>query len=116
MLSRTLKLGKSLPLARPVLPCIGRRSFAQVSNVEDIPTVSILPWFASRLQRLTCFPLQKEDDKPFKVPISEDSFETYQFDPPPYSLETTKSQLKQLYYDMTLIRLVGTSGSARYWC
>lgn len=69
-----------------------------------------------RPQWLTCFSLQKEDDKPFKVPISEDSFETYQLDPPPYSLETTKSQLKQLYYDMTLIRLVRTSGSVWSWC
>lgn len=43
MLSRSLKLSKSLPLTRPVLPCIGRRSFAQVSNVEDIPTVGTFP-------------------------------------------------------------------------
>lgn len=93
MLSRTLKLSKSLPLARPLFPCIGRRSFAQVSNVEDIPT---------------------EDDKPFKVPISEDSFETYQFDPPQYSLETTKSQLKQLYYDMTLIRRMELAADGLY--
>jgi pyruvate dehydrogenase E1 component alpha subunit len=46
----------------------------------------------------------KEEDKPFSVPVAEDSFETYQFDPPPYTVETTKSQLKQLYHDMSMIR------------
>lgn len=51
------------------------------------------------------FGLVKEDDKPFQVPIAEDSYETYQFDPPPYSLETTKNELRKLYEDMTVIRL-----------
>lgn len=47
---------------------------------------------------------KKEDDKPFKVPIPEDSYETYHLDPPEFSLETTKNQLKSLFHDMTLIR------------
>jgi pyruvate dehydrogenase E1 component alpha subunit len=46
----------------------------------------------------------KEDDKPFDVPISEDSFETYHFDHPPYTVETTKRQLKNMYQDMFTIR------------
>lgn len=69
--------------ARPLLSHTGRRLLAHVSNVESIP---------------------KEEDKPFSVPVAEDSFETYQFDPPPYTVETTKSQLKQLYHDMSMIR------------
>lgn len=42
------------------------------------------------------------------MPISETSFETYNFDPPSYSVEITKNKLKQLYRDMTTIRYVLT--------
>jgi pyruvate dehydrogenase E1 component alpha subunit len=49
------------------------------------------------------YPTQ-EDDKPFEVPIPDDSFETYNLDPPPYTLETTKQELRQLYKDMMTIR------------
>jgi pyruvate dehydrogenase E1 component alpha subunit len=51
---------------------------------------------------------KQEDDKPFTVPISEDSFETHEFEPPSYRLETTKKELRQLYIDMNLIRCVHT--------
>lgn len=46
----------------------------------------------------------QEDDKPFEVRLSDESFETYELDPPPYTLDTTKKQLKQMYYDMVSIR------------
>ena len=35
-----------------------------------------------------------------------DSFETYELDPPPYYLDTTKQELKQMYYDMVSVRWV----------
>ncbi|KUL89494.1 hypothetical protein ZTR_04503 [Talaromyces verruculosus] len=38
------------------------------------------------------------------VSIPKDSFDTYNVDPPPYTLETSKSELRQLYKDMTTIR------------
>ncbi|KAG9996483.1 hypothetical protein KCU78_g17203, partial [Aureobasidium melanogenum] len=41
-----------------------------------------------------------EDDKPFEVKLSDESFETYELDPPSYTLQTTKKELKQMYYDM----------------
>lgn len=44
------------------------------------------------------------DDKPFQVTLSDESFETYELDPPPYTLDVTKKELKQMYYDMVLIR------------
>lgn len=47
---------------------------------------------------------RQEDDKPFTVRLSDESFETYELDPPPYTLETTKKELKQMYYDMVSIR------------
>lgn len=49
------------------------------------------------------FALQ-EDDKPFQVHLSDESFETYELDPPPYSLDTTKKELKKMYYDMVSVR------------
>ncbi|OQD74021.1 hypothetical protein PENDEC_c012G05360 [Penicillium decumbens] len=55
-----------------------------------------------------------EDDKPFTVPIADTSFETYNFDPPPYSVETTKRQLKQLFRDMTTIRRMELAADGLY--
>ena len=46
----------------------------------------------------------QEDDKPFQVTLSNESFETYELDPPPYTLTTTKEELKQMYHDMVSIR------------
>lgn len=46
----------------------------------------------------------QEDDKPFQVTLSNESFETYELDPPPYTLATTKKELKQMYHDMVSIR------------
>lgn len=46
----------------------------------------------------------QEDDKPFQVRLSDESFETYELDPPPYTLNTTKKELKRMYYDMVSIR------------
>ncbi|KAK4934208.1 hypothetical protein LTR28_010803, partial [Elasticomyces elasticus] len=45
-----------------------------------------------------------EDDKPFEVRLSDESFETYELDPPSYTLDTTKKELKQMYYDMVAVR------------
>lgn len=47
---------------------------------------------------------RQEDDKPFEVRLSDESFETYELDPPPYTLNTTKKELKQMYYDMVAVR------------
>ena len=51
----------------------------------------------------------QEDDKPFTVRLSDESFETYELDPPSYELETTKKELKQMYYDMVASRYVITT-------
>ncbi|KAI2848304.1 hypothetical protein CBS11852_3024 [Aspergillus niger] len=91
MLTRSLRPKGTLRWTLPGLPY--RRCLAHVSNVSDLPT---------------------EENKPFSVPIADDSFETYNLDPPPYSLETTKSQLKQLYYDMSLIRRMELAADKLY--
>jgi pyruvate dehydrogenase E1 component alpha subunit len=46
----------------------------------------------------------QEDEKPFEVRLSDESFETYELDPPQYTLDTTKAELKQMYYDMVAVR------------
>ncbi len=46
----------------------------------------------------------QEEDKPFQVTLSDESFETYEFDPPSYTLDTTKKELKRMYYDMVAVR------------
>jgi pyruvate dehydrogenase E1 component alpha subunit len=43
------------------------------------------------------------------VRISDEAFETYEMDPPSYTLETTKKELKQMYYDMVAVRYVPRS-------
>ena len=44
------------------------------------------------------------DEEPFEVRLSDEAFETYELDPPPYTLTTTKKELKKIYYDMVSIR------------
>ena len=46
----------------------------------------------------------QEDDKPFEIRLSDEAFETYELDPPPYTMEVTKKELKQMYYDMVAVR------------
>lgn len=52
---------------------------------------------------LTSWQLQ-DDNEPFQVTLSDESFETYELDPPPYTMEVTKAELKQMYSDMVTIR------------
>jgi len=40
------------------------------------------------------------------VQLSEEAFETYELDPPPYTMETTKKELKDMYYNMVAVRYV----------
>ncbi|KAJ5216359.1 uncharacterized protein N7498_002766 [Penicillium cinerascens] len=58
--------------------------------------------------------IPQEDDKPFTVKLSDESFETYELDPPPYTLETTKKELKQMYYDMVSIRRMEMAADRLY--
>ncbi|KIX06031.1 pyruvate dehydrogenase (acetyl-transferring) E1 component, alpha subunit [Rhinocladiella mackenziei CBS 650.93] len=55
-----------------------------------------------------------EDDKPFQVKLSDESFETYNLEPPPYTLDTTKKELKQMYYDMVSVRRMEMAADRLY--
>ncbi|RMZ21663.1 hypothetical protein D0859_14326 [Hortaea werneckii] len=54
------------------------------------------------------------DDKPFTVRLSDEAFETYELDPPPYALETSKKELKQMYYDMVAVRRMEMAADRLY--
>ncbi|EGD96331.1 pyruvate dehydrogenase E1 component alpha subunit [Trichophyton tonsurans CBS 112818] len=83
---------------------------AASAHAEDIPVVRIpgLPnerIHAGRKEKMT---------SPSSVKLSDESFETYELDPPPYTLKTTKKELKQMYYDMVSIRRMEMAADRLY--
>ncbi|KAI1769069.1 dehydrogenase E1 component-domain-containing protein [Hypoxylon sp. FL1150] len=54
------------------------------------------------------------DDKHFQVTLSDESFETYELDPPSYTLDVTKKELKQMYYDMVVVRQMEMAADRLY--
>ncbi|KAI1335164.1 dehydrogenase E1 component-domain-containing protein [Xylariaceae sp. FL0016] len=54
------------------------------------------------------------DDKHFTVTLSDESFETYELDPPAYTLDVTKKELKQMYYDMVTVRQMEMAADRLY--
>ncbi|OBT46897.1 pyruvate dehydrogenase E1 component subunit alpha [Pseudogymnoascus sp. WSF 3629] len=56
----------------------------------------------------------EEDDKPFQVQLSDESFETYELDPPSYTMDTTKKELKKMYYDMVATRRMEMAADRLY--
>ncbi|KAI0481151.1 dehydrogenase E1 component-domain-containing protein [Xylariaceae sp. FL0804] len=56
----------------------------------------------------------ESDDQPFQVTLSDESFETYELDPPPYTLDVTKKELKRMYYDMVVVRQMEMAADRLY--
>ncbi|KAK0278967.1 alpha subunit of pyruvate dehydrogenase [Friedmanniomyces endolithicus] len=54
------------------------------------------------------------DDAPFQVKLSDEAFETYELDPPAYTLDTTKGELKKMYYDMVAVRRMEMAADRLY--
>ncbi|KAI1331300.1 dehydrogenase E1 component-domain-containing protein [Xylariaceae sp. FL0255] len=54
------------------------------------------------------------DDKPFQVTLSDESFETYEIDPPAYTLDVTKKELRQMYYDLVTVRQMEMAADRLY--
>lgn len=46
--------------------------------------------------------------------LSDEAFETYDLDPPPYQLDTTKKELKQMYWDMVAVRRMEMAADRLY--
>ncbi|KAK5137935.1 alpha subunit of pyruvate dehydrogenase [Meristemomyces frigidus] len=55
-----------------------------------------------------------QDDAPFQVQLSPESFETYEMDAPSLSLDTTKGELKRMYYDMVAVRRMEMAADRLY--
>jgi pyruvate dehydrogenase E1 component alpha subunit len=107
MLSRACLRGfglQSLPkrqayqLARRTVTTDAASSHAEKEDVPDVSTIILSAGWHSADGYL------QKDDEPFQVKLSEESFETYNLDPPPYTLNTTKKELKQMYNDMVSVR------------
>ncbi|KAI9894718.1 MAG: alpha subunit of pyruvate dehydrogenase [Vezdaea aestivalis] len=56
----------------------------------------------------------KSDEEHFEVHLSDESFETYELDPPPYTLDVTKKELRQMLYDMNCIRRMEMAADRLY--
>ena len=74
-------------------------------------TVKLQYLTSRRLPSVTNY---QEDDKPFQVQLSDEAFETYELDPPPYTMDTTKKELKQMYYDMVAVRRMEMAADRLY--
>ncbi|KAI9742553.1 MAG: alpha subunit of pyruvate dehydrogenase [Claussenomyces sp. TS43310] len=98
MFSRALRTSRAAPLRRAAVS-----SFAKRTVTLDA---------ASAHADKDAVP--EEDDKPFQVQLSDEAFETYEFDPPSYKLDTTKQELKQMYYDMVAIRRMEMAADRLY--
>ncbi|MCJ1436370.1 alpha subunit of pyruvate dehydrogenase [Xylographa pallens] len=98
MFSRALRPAKALPLRRTALATLRKRTVTTDAASSHMEKENV----------------PDEDDKPFEVKLSDEAFETYELDPPPYTLKTTKKELKRMYYDMVSIRRMEMAADRLY--
>jgi hypothetical protein len=55
----------------------------------------------------------QDTEQPFTVTLPNGVFEGYELDTPSTELQVTKSQLRQMYFDMTTIRYVALFSRSR---
>ncbi|ROW17550.1 hypothetical protein VPNG_00523 [Cytospora leucostoma] len=92
MFSRAIRLPRALPLRT-------RASF---------------PVVAARRSVTTDAGSNSSEDEPFTVTLSDESFETYELDPPPYTVEVTKKELKDMYREMIVTRQLEMASDRLY--
>jgi len=92
---------RSLRVPRAVAPLVRARATAARPSVVGALR-SVTTNAASSYADKSAVP--DADDQPFQVTLSDESFETYELDPPSYTLDVTKKELKQMYYDMVVTR------------
>ncbi|KAL2264104.1 hypothetical protein VTK26DRAFT_2306 [Humicola hyalothermophila] len=102
MFSRTVRISRAAPL----------RAFQRTPAASIAARRSVTTNAASAQVDKSSIP--QSDDEPFQVRLSDESFETYELDPPPYTLEVTKKQLKQMYYDMVVVRQMEMAADRLY--
>lgn len=99
MFSRATRITRALPLrASPSAVSIARRTVTTNAASAQVDRSSV----------------PQSEDEPFQVNLSDESFETYELDPPPYTLEVTKKQLKQMYKDMVTVRQMEMAADRLY--
>ena len=106
MFSRALRIPRTAaPLAAATARAAIRRPVAPIAPIAPIAALrSVTTNAASSHVEKSAVP--DAEDQPFTVNLSDESFETYELDPPPYTLQVTKKELKQMYYDMVVVRYV----------
>ncbi|KAH8894972.1 hypothetical protein GQ53DRAFT_779789 [Thozetella sp. PMI_491] len=104
MFSRALRSTRAMPMRLPAAP---RASAPFIAASRRTVTTN-----AASANVKTAVP--QAEDEPFQVTLSDESFETYELDPPPYTIEVTKKELKQMYYDMVMIRQMEMASDRLY--
>ncbi|EPE31750.1 Thiamin diphosphate-binding fold (THDP-binding) [Glarea lozoyensis ATCC 20868] len=100
MFSRALRTSRAAPLRH--------NAFSRVALAKRNVTTDAASAHADKDA------VPEEDSKPFSVTLSDESFETYELDPPPYTLDTTKAELKQMYADMVSVRRMEMAADRLY--
>ncbi|KAI0393647.1 dehydrogenase E1 component-domain-containing protein [Xylariaceae sp. FL0594] len=100
---------RSLRIPRAVAPLVRARA-ARPSTVGALRSVTTDA--ASSHADKSAVP--DAEDEPFQVTLSDESFETYELDPPPYTLDVTKKELKQMYSDMVVTRQMEMAADRLY--
>ncbi|KAL1893847.1 alpha subunit of pyruvate dehydrogenase [Ceratocystis pirilliformis] len=98
MFSSALRISRALPKARVSSTFASSRSVTTSAAGASVDKSSI----------------PKSDDQPFSVTLSDETFETYELDPPPYTLDVTKNELKKMYTDMVTIRQMEMAADRLY--
>ncbi|KAI0851025.1 dehydrogenase E1 component-domain-containing protein [Daldinia vernicosa] len=94
------------------------RAAAPLARVRAARPVAIAPFRSVTTNAATSHAdknaVPDADDKPFQVTLSDESFETYELDPPPYTLDVTKKELKQMYHNMVTVRQMEMAADRLY--
>ncbi|CCX05354.1 dehydrogenase E1 component-domain-containing protein [Pyronema domesticum] len=99
MLARSFRAAR---LAAPLRSQFVARPFAARTVTTDAAGSSVVNGVPS------------EDDKPFTIKLNPASFEGYELDVPSLEFQTTKAEMKQMYYDMTSIRRMELAADGLY--
>lgn len=105
MFSRALRIPRTAAPLRAA--AVRRPAVAQVGALRTVTTNA-----ASAHTEKSAVP--DADDQPFQVTLSDESFETYELDPPSYTIDVTKKELKQMYYDMVVTRQMEMAADRLY--
>jgi len=99
MFSRAVRVGRALPLRARAQAPVFAASRTVTTNAASATLAKNVP---------------QAEDEPFEINLSDESFETYELDPPPYTISVTKKDLKKMYYDMVTIRQMEMAADRLY--